>query len=293
MAERVTICEMSPRDGMQSLNRDCRIPLAMRVELIQILQRARFGYIEATSFVSPKVFPQFADSVELMSQLAPYDGQLAALVPNEKYYQQFKETANLSTVAVFLSASDEYSRKNKRISLADDLADAKRIAALAAQNGHRMRAHLSGAFRDLSSDNRETDPTQVARVCQELIAAGCEIVALADTDGRATPDDIRRIISHVRETGMDIAKIGVHLHDRDGRAIENVFEAFRLGVRTFDGSVGGIGGNRAGADYVGNIATRILVEFCSQTANTHGIDLDALNEATALVAKMVKLTGGL
>ena len=289
MPDHVTICEMSPRDGMQSLNRDSRIPLELRVELIQILQRAGFPYIEAASFVSPKVFPQFADSVELMSRLEPYDGQLAALVPNLKYYEQFKATPNLGTVAVFLSASDEYSRKNKRISLADDLADAKLIATAAKQNGHRIRAHLSGAFRDLTADNRETDPKQVATVCRELIDAGYETVALADTDGRATPSDVRRILSHVVESGLDIAKIGLHLHDREGRAIENLTEAFRLGIRTFDGSVGGIGGNRAGADWVGNIATERLVEFCAQTGSSHGIHLNALEEATALVTKMVKL----
>ena len=289
MPDHVTICEMSPRDGMQSLNRDSRIPLELRVELIQILQRAGFPYIEAASFVSPKVFPQFADSVELMSRLEPYDGQLAALVPNTKYYEQFKATPNLGTVAVFLSASDEYSRKNKRISLADDLADAKLIATAAKQNGHRIRAHLSGAFRDLTADNRETDPKQVAMVCRELIQAGYETVALADTDGRATPSDVRRILSHVVESGLDIAKIGLHLHDREGRAIENLAEAFRLGIRTFDGSVGGIGGNRAGADWVGNIATERLVEFCAQTGSFHGIHLNALEEAKALVTKMAKL----
>ena len=116
MADRVTICEMSPRDGMQSVNRDCRIPIEMRLKLIDALKRARFPYIEAASFVSPKVFPQFADSAELLTRAGPYEhGQLAALVPNLKYYEQFKSTPNLRCVAVFLSASDEYSRKNKRI----------------------------------------------------------------------------------------------------------------------------------------------------------------------------------
>src|SRR6185295_19858189 len=105
--------------------------------------------------VSPMVFPQFADSVEVLRRTGSYDaGQLGALVPNVKYYVQYKSTPNLSCVAVFLSASDEYSRKNKRISLEDDLADAKRIAIAAKANGHAVRAHLSGAFRDLTNDNR-------------------------------------------------------------------------------------------------------------------------------------------
>src|SRR3954451_15856174 len=86
MSNRVIICEMSPRDGMQSVNRDCRIPIEMRLALIDALKRARFPYIEAASFVSPKVFPQFADSVDVLTRSGAYDaGQLAALVPNFEY----------------------------------------------------------------------------------------------------------------------------------------------------------------------------------------------------------------
>src|SRR5688500_9866574 len=103
MSDRVTICEMSPRDGMQSVNRDCRIPIEMRLSLIDALKRARFPYIEAGSFVSPKVFPQFADSVDVLTRAGAYEsGQLAALVPNIKYYEQFRSTPNLQCVAVFL-----------------------------------------------------------------------------------------------------------------------------------------------------------------------------------------------
>lgn len=280
---------MSPRDGMQSVNRDCRIPIEMRLALIEILKRARFPYIEAASFVSPKVFPQFADSVEVLTRAGPYEaGELAALVPNLKYYEQSKLTPNLNCVAVFLSASDEYSRKNKRISLDEDLSDAKQIAAAAKTNGHSVRAHLSGAFRDLTTENRETDPRQVARVCKELIDAGCKTIAIADTDGHATTTDMQRIISHLRESNIDIAKIGVHLHDRDGQAIDNARQAFQLGVRTFDSAVGGIGGNRASTDYVGNIATEKLVELFSRSQV--GIDFDALRDAQRLVAEMVAIS---
>jgi hydroxymethylglutaryl-CoA lyase len=259
----------------------------MRLSLVDALKRARFPYIEAASFVSPRVFPQYADSVDVLSRAGSYDaGQLASLVPNLKYYEQFKSTPNLTCVAVFLSASDEYSRKNKRISLDDDLADAKQIAIAAKANGHAIRAHLSGAFRDLTSENRETDPWQVERVCRELIDAGCETVALADTDGRATTADMQRVITHLRESNIDITEVGVHLHDRGGHAIENARTAFALGIRTFDSAVGGIGGNRASADYVGNIATEQLVELFPDTR----IELHALREAQGIVAQMVEIS---
>jgi hydroxymethylglutaryl-CoA lyase len=278
---------------MQTVNRDCRIPIEMRLSLIDALKRAKFPYIEAASFVSPKVFPQFADSAQVLTRAGAYrDGQLAALVPNLDYYERCKTTLNLACVAVFLSASDEYSRKNKRISLDDDLADAKRIALAARSNGHAIRAHLSGAFRDLTAENRQTDPRQVARVCSELIDVGCQTVALADTDGRATPGDIRRIIGHLRESNIDVGRIGVHLHDRDGHAIDNARQAFELGVRTFDSAVGGIGGNRAGADVVGNVATEHLIALFESMNVATEIDRAALRDAGTVVDQMVHLAGG-
>lgn len=286
MAEKVTLCEMSPRDGMQAINNDCHVTLGQRVELIRTFQRAGFDYIEAGSFVSPKVFPQFADTADLFALLKPGRGQLAALVPNLDYYARFADMPNLTTVAVFLSASDAYSRKNKRISLDDDLADARRIADLARSKNHRVRAHLSGAFRDLTADNLETDPAIVARVTRELIDGGCEIVALADTDGRATPADMRRVLSHLIDNKIEIKNVGVHLHVRTGDGLDKVQECYRLGVRTFDSSVGGIGGNRAGAEYIGNIATEKLVILFEQMNVETNIDHAALNEAIAIVKSM-------
>ncbi len=229
MPQHVTICEMSPRDGLQVLNRSQRIPLEMRRSLIQSLQRAKFPYIEVGSFVSEKYVPQMRDTPELFrAKLPEYSGQLAALVPNAAYYERFKETPNLNTVAIFLSASEAYSLKNKKIAIADDLADAKQIAAAARKRGHRLRTHLSGAFRD-PIDSSETDADLVARISNELIQMGCETVALADTDGRATPGDLERTISRVASS-IDMSRIGVHLHDRSGAAIANAREAYRLGI---------------------------------------------------------------
>src|SRR5688572_17569753 len=116
MAENVTICEMAPRDGMQAVNRSMRIPFEMRLELIRTLVRARLAYIEVGSFVSPKVMPHMADTPRLFEQLdaSTYAGQLAALVPNVRQYERFKDTPNLTTVALFVSASEAYSQKNKR-----------------------------------------------------------------------------------------------------------------------------------------------------------------------------------
>ena len=293
MHDTVTICEMSPRDGMQAVNRSMCVPFEMRLELIRTLMRSRFPYVEVGSFVSPKVLPHMADTAALFQRLSSdgFGGQLAALVPNVTQYGWFKDTPNLTTVALFLSASEAYSQKNKRVSIADDLADARRIAELARARGHRLRAHLSAAFRDPLGGQGATNPDVVARVARGLIEIGCETVALADTDGRATPADVRRTIAHLLDSRVDVAHLGVHLHDRDGRAIDNAREAFGLGVRTFDGAVGGIGGNRALEDAVGNVATEALVEFFTGLGAETGVERAALQDAVKLVREMTQLAG--
>jgi isopropylmalate/homocitrate/citramalate synthase len=284
---------MSPRDGMQAVNRSGRIPFEVRLELVRALMRARLPYIEVGSFVSPKVVPHMEDTPRLFESLGSekYEGQLAALVPSVKWYERFADTPNLTTVAVFVSASEEYSRKNKRVGIDDDLADARRIADLARERGHRLRAHVSAAFRDPLGTRGATDPNLVARVARELIDIGCETVALADTDGRATPLDVQRTVGHLIDSRVDVARLGVHLHDRAGHAIDNAREAYRLGVRTFDSAVGGIGGNRALEDAVGNIATETLVDFFEAMGARTAIERDALRDAVKIVREAIRLAG--
>ena len=289
----VTICEMSPRDGMQAINRSQRIPFEMRLDLVRTLMRARLPYVEVGSFVSPKLMPHMEDTPRLFEQLdrAGYDGQLAALVPSAKWYERFIDTPSLTTVATFVSASEAYSQKNKRISITADLHDARNIAQMARYSGHRLRAHVSAAFCEPMGARAATDVRLVEHVCRELIDAGCETVALADTDGRATPPDVQRTLAHLLGAGIDVNRLGVHLHDRFGHAVANAWEAWRLGVRSFDAAVGGIGGNRALEDAVGNVATETLVEFFERMDVQTRIDHDALREAIQLVDQMTQLAG--
>jgi hydroxymethylglutaryl-CoA lyase len=282
----VRICEMSPRDGLQALNRSAALPLATRVELVKTLQRAGLPYIEAGSFVSPRVHPSMADTAELMRSIEPAGGQLAALVPNRKYYERFRAAPNLDTVALFVSASEEYSLANTRMTIEEALDTASEVAGAARDDGYRLRAHLSGAFRDLTEANRPSPEDRVVEICGRLFEMGCEEGALADTDGRATPGDIERVIG-AAVGALGAGRIGVHLHDRYGFGLTNAYVAYRAGVRIFDAAVGGIGGSKAvGAGAVGNIATEELVSLFHALGVDTGVDLEALLEAGEIVRGM-------
>lgn len=294
MREKVFICEMSPRDGMQILNRSAKIPLQMRLSLIETLQRSGLQYMEIGSFVRADRHPEMKDTPDLARQVGVYGGQLAVLVPKIEYYWKLA-SANLpsiDTVALFIAIPERYSWDNTHMTPEKALEAACEVAAAAKENGYRVRAHVSGAFRNLAKENHETPAEKVAESCKRLIENGCDVVALADTDGRALSEDIVRVISYVGKELGGLERIGVHLHDRYGDGLVKAWIAYENDVRIFDSAVGGIGGNqvvKSGA--VGNLSTEELVYMFESRGVPTGVDLKILLEASEIIYKMAKDVG--
>ncbi len=286
-AREVKICDVSLRDGMQILNRHAVIPLEARLQLANALVRAGVPYIEVGSFVNPRVVPAMRDTTELLRRMPPYDGQVAALAPTLEYYEQLRQAPRVDTVALFVAASEEYSRKNTRMSVDEALDAAARVGEAARADGYRLRGYLSYAFRE---KGREMPVARVEEICGRLVEVGCETVALSDTDGMATPADIERLVGHLGGTlGLDA--IGVHLHDRRGLGVTNAYVAYSAGVRCFDASIGGIGGAITVAHSVGNVATEELVSLFDSVGVSTGIDLEPLIEAGCRVSQMADYVG--
>lgn len=287
----VKICDVTLRDGMQVLNRNALIPVRMRRRLAETLQRSRLPYIEVGSFVNPRIISAMQDTPELFGSLRACDGQqLAALVPKLKYYRELKQTPNVDTVALFVSASETYSRANTRMSRDQAVASAREVALAARGDGYRVRAYLSYAFREMVNAPGEMPVETVERMCEPLLEMGCESVALSDTDGRAAPRDLERIIGHVDKT-LGLEHMGVHLHDLHGLGLVNSLIAYRLGIRTFDCSIGGLGGNKIVENSVGNVATEELVNMFHGMDVTTGIDFDFLIRAGRIVVDMARYVG--
>ena len=283
----VKICDVSMRDGMQILNRHAVIPLESRLELVGALVRAGLPYIEVGSFVNPRVVPAMRDTTELLERMPPYDGQIAALAPTLEYYEHLKKALRVNTVALFVSASERYSRKNTHMSVDQALDAAAEVAAAARADGYHLRGYLSFAFRE---KGQEMPVDKVERICERLVEMGCDAVALSDTDGLATPRDIERLVGHLAGT-IGLAAIGVHLHDRRGLGVTNAYAAYQAGVRIFDAAIGGIGGAITVQHSAGNVATEELVSMFDSLGVASGIDLGPLIEAGCRVSQMAEDVG--
>jgi hydroxymethylglutaryl-CoA lyase len=106
--------------------------------------------------------------------------------------------------------------------------------------------------------------------------------------GWGNPAQVKRMVGAVRERWPEL-RVKLHLHDTRGTALSNAFAAMELGVREFDGAIGGLGGcpfaGHQGA--AGNLCTEDLVYMCEEMGIETGIDLDALVEAAKLAEELV------
>lgn len=279
--ERVQIVEVSPRDGLQAEART--LPTETKLTLLERLADAGHTVIEATSFVSPSAVPQLADADDLLRQMVRRPGvRYPVLVPNERGLERAID-AGADEIAVFVSATEGYSRKNLRRSRDEAVATAVAVTTAAAASGRRVRGYISMVFAD--PDDGPTPPETVVRISDQLLAAGCGEISLGDTTGVGTPADVRRLIAAHGTGAIGPDRLAVHFHDTYGQALVNVLTALDLGIRTVDASTGGIGGSPFAKSAAGNLATEDLVWMLDGMGITTGVDLGALAAISAWLAE--------
>jgi len=276
MAERVTLFEMGPRDGLQNEKRN--IATADKVRLVDALTACGFAKIEVTSFVSPKWVPQMADAAEVMAAISRRPGvRYTALTPNLKGYEAARK-ADCDEVAIFAAASEGFSRKNINCSIAESLERFRPVMAAAAADGVPVRGYVS-CVADCPYDG-PTPPETVAQVTAWLLEMGCYQISLGDTIGSGTPETIAAML----DAALGVASadtLAGHYHDTRNRALENIAVSLEKGLRTFDAAVGGLGGCPYAPGAKGNVDTRAVVAMLDDQGYVTGIDREKLETVAA------------
>ncbi len=267
----VVIVEVGPRDGLQ--NEKVEVATTDKLALIERLAAAGLPRIEATAFVSPRWVPQMADHDAVMRGVARRPGVVfSALVPNEKGAEAAL-AAGVQALAVFTAASESFCQKNTNCSIAESIARFRPVMALAERAGVPVRGYVSCAL-DCPYEG-EIAPEAVAAVSAELLELGCNEIALSDTLGRGTPERTQAMIEAALKRAP-AAMLAGHFHDTAGQAIANVEAAWQLGLRVFDGAIGGTGGCPYAPGAAGNLATERLVAHFAEMGIATGVDLVAL-----------------
>jgi hydroxymethylglutaryl-CoA lyase len=274
MRERAHVREVGPRDGIQMV----KTVLSTERKLAWCRRAAEAGIreIEVTSFVPPKVVPQFADADAVARGAVAMGGFTAcALVPNLKG-AELAFAAGVPRINYVLSASEAHNQANVRRTTDESVADFARIVALRnAASGRRAALGVGIATAFGCTIQGSVPEKRVVELAQKLAEAGADEITVADTVGYGDPGQVRRILSAVR-SAVRPRPVACHFHDTRGLGLANVAAAVEVGVRAFDASLAGLGGCPFAPGATGNIDTEDTVFLLEQLGFDTGVDIDAL-----------------
>ena len=132
----------------------------------------------------------------------------------------------------------------------------------------------------------------VLSVTETLLDMGVYQISLGDTIGVGNPAQTRRILTSIEER-IGLERIALHMHDTRGTALANCLAGLDMGIRTFDASIGGLGGCPYAAGASGNLATEDLVYMLDGMGVQTNVSLEKLVSAGLLAQELVgrKLPG--
>ena len=158
--KQIKIVEVSPRDGLQ--NEKTHVPVQTKIALIDRLTATGLPVVEATSFVSPKAIPQLADGLEVLAGITQKAGVgYPVLVPNPKGMESALK-AKVSEIAVFGAASEAFTQKNIKCTIAESLLRFEKVMETAKENDIKVRGYVS-CVMGCPYEN-EVDPNKVNEV---------------------------------------------------------------------------------------------------------------------------------
>jgi len=276
----VHICEVGPRDGLQNAHHI--MPTEAKKRWIRALFDAGLREIEVGSFVPPKLIPAMADTGEIVAFARTLPGlKVVALAPNLKGFQRALE-AGAHKVTFPVSASREHSLSNVRMTPEQMVEEVRKCAAFP-HPGVEIEGAVSTAFGCTMQGNVPED--DVVRIAS-LLAEFCDGVALADTVGYANPAQVKRVFSKVAKAiGGKLE--GAHFHNTRGLGLANALAAYEEGVRSFDSSLGGLGGCPFAPGASGNVITEDLVFMFEAMGAATGVDLEKLMLARKIMVEVL------
>lgn len=278
-----TIFEVGPRDGLQSLSLE--VPTQEKIRLVNALAESGFTKIETTSFVSPKWVPQLKDAAQVMQGInRKPDVRYTVLTPNLRGFEHALK-AGADEIAIFASASEAFSRANLNCSIDESLQRFEPVLEQARIAGMPVRGYLSAVIA--CPFEGAVAPGQVRDVAEKLLQMGCYEVSLGDTIGAGNRDTMALLLDVLLDT-ISVELLAGHFHDTHGTALEMIRHCVERGMRTFDSSVGGLGGCPYAPGSSGNVATGAVATLLEAMGLRTGVDLAALKAAETIAASILR-----
>lgn len=287
----VELLEVSPRDGLQ--NEKTLISTDDKIELVNRAIAAGAHRIEVTSFVNPDRVPQMADAEAVMAGLDVPEGvSTIGLVMNQRGLDRALE-AGVQEVNVVVVASDTFCQKNQGMTSAESIATAAKLVEQIRAAGRFSTITIGASFG--CPFEGEVPVARIRDIIAQVVDAGPDELALADTIGVAVPTDVSERAGIALELMPASMNSRLHLHDTRHTGVANAVAAVQAGIHTLDSSIGGTGGCPFAPAATGNVATEDLIYLFNRMGVTTGMQLDTVLDAAAWLEERLgkKLPGAI
>lgn len=276
MSERIKITEC-PRDAMQGITHF--IPTEFKAAYINLLLQVGFDTIDFGSFVSPKAIPQMQDTAGVLRRLdmSNTSSKLLAIIANYRGAEDAVKYEEITYFGYPFSISETFQQRNANTSINAAFDTVKRINELCRSAGKELLIYLSMGFGNPYGDEWNTEI--ILNWAKKLTAEGVNTIALADTIGVATPQQISNIYPALCSE-FPQTEFGLHLHSTPATWHEKIDAAYKSGCRHMDTALKGYGGCPMAKDELtGNIATENVISYLQSQNENLQLNLDKINEA--------------
>jgi len=266
-----------PRDAMQGLTDF--VPTDIKAAYINLLLQVGFDTIDFGSFVSAKAIPQMSDTAEVLAKLdlSNTNSKLLAIVANYRGAEEAAQHYEITYLGYPFSISETFQLRNTNSTINDAFDTVKKIKSICGNKNKELLVYLSMGFGNPYGD--EWNMGIVQHWTEKLVQEGINIIALSDTIGITTPEQIKIIYPQLCAQ-FPQTEFGVHLHSTPATWYEKVEAAYQSGCKRFDSALKGYGGCPMAKDELtGNIATENLIAYLQTQNALHGLNFDKLQEA--------------
>lgn len=276
MLQQIKLTEC-PRDAMQGIHQF--IPTELKAAYINLLLQVGFDTIDFGSFVSAKAIPQMRDTAEVLEKLnlGNSRSKLLAIVANYRGAEEAAQHDEISYLGYPFSISETFQQRNTNAGIKAAFDIVKRIKELCIKTNKELLVYLSMGFGNPYGD--EWTAELVQQWTEQLVDENINIIALADTIGIATANQIREIYPLLC-TQFPETEFGIHLHATPDAWFEKIEAAYQSGCKRFDTALKGYGGCPMAKDELtGNIATENLLSYLQSQKEPLKLNFEKLQEA--------------
>jgi len=259
MPKRVTIGDITPRDGFQHLEKF----ISTRAKQFYVAESILAGCrnIEVTNLGNPYLMPQFADAEEILSFLRSDrfknrcrrkgididDICITAVTIREKSVDRAIELKQKGIgpdrCLMMVSTEEEHHFANSGTTLPVYWEEAERCIKKCTDAGLQMCGTVSTIWGSpIAGATQLKDAVEFTKRWLEI---GATDIEHADHDGSASAPDVYRYFSMILDEIPDTSLHIAHFHETKRVAAASVLAALQAGITHFQATLGGTGGQPA------------------------------------------------